>query len=102
MNKTFWCCDRKLAERRHLPAINYLIGFSKYPPKTDTAGTSYHLEPILEGTSELITRVKVALVEEDSLLEIVQLVGVVPFYFSTMNFASNISRNPWMTSRSSD
>ncbi|XP_066581269.1 V-type proton ATPase catalytic subunit A-like [Prorops nasuta] len=68
--QVFWGLDRKLAERKHFPAINWLISYSKYLKS---------LEPFYEKYfptfGALHARTKELLQEEEELNEIVQLVG---------------------------
>lgn len=68
--QVFWGLDKKLAQRKHFPSVNWLISYSKY-------------EQALEGfydktDSEFInlrSKIKEILQAEDELMEIVQLVG---------------------------
>lgn len=66
----FWGLDKKLAQRKHFPSVNWLISYSKY---------SKALEPFYEKVdAEFIPARTVArevLQKEDELNEIVQLVG---------------------------
>jgi len=68
--QVFWGLDKKLAQRKHFPSVNWLQSYSKYM----TA-----LDPYYEGfDSEFVglrTKVKEILQSEDELTEIVQLVG---------------------------
>jgi V-type H+-transporting ATPase subunit A len=68
--QVFWGLDKKLAQRKHFPSVNWLISYSKY----DKA-----LEPFYdEFDREFVTVRKTAreiLQKEDDLNEIVQLVG---------------------------
>jgi len=68
--QVFWGLDKKLAQRKHFPSVNWLQSYSKY---LDT------LEPFYENFDQefvaLRTRAKRILTEEDDLSEIVQLVG---------------------------
>ena len=68
--QVFWGLEKKLAQRKHFPAINWLISYSKYDRV---------LEPFFaQMDGEFITmrnRVRSILQEEDNLQEIVQLVG---------------------------
>lgn len=62
--------DKKLAQRKHFPSVNWLISYSKY---------SKALEPFYEDfDAEFIparTAAREVLQKEDELNEIVQLVG---------------------------
>lgn len=68
--QVFWGLDKKLAQRKHFPSINWLISYSKY---------SQALEPFYEREYpeflQLRMQVKEILQVEDDLAEIVQLVG---------------------------
>jgi len=68
--QVFWGLDKKLAQRKHFPSINWLISYSKY---------SQALEPFYEKEYpeflQLRSQVKEILQVEDDLAEIVQLVG---------------------------
>jgi V-type H+-transporting ATPase subunit A len=68
--QVFWGLDKKLAQRKHFPSINWGISFSKY---------IRILEPYFERYDQeygmLQQKVKEILQKEDDLQEIVQLVG---------------------------
>jgi vacuolar-type H+-ATPase catalytic subunit A/Vma1 len=68
--QVFWGLDKKLAQRKHFPSVNWSLSYSKY---LDI------LEPYYESTEpgfvELRTRAKEILQKEEDLAEIVQLVG---------------------------
>ncbi|CAM9685660.1 unnamed protein product [Chrysoparadoxa australica] len=68
--QVFWGLDKKLAQRKHFPSVNWLISYTKYMRV---------LEPFfneLDSTyGELRTRCRDILQQEDQLSEIVQLVG---------------------------
>merc|ERR1719238_429729 len=68
--QVFWGLDKKLAQRKHFPSLNWNISFSKYIRV---------LEPFFEKFdpeySMLQQKVKEILQTEDDLQEIVQLVG---------------------------
>eukprot|EP00727_Mastigamoeba_balamuthi_P007957 m51a1_g3782 putative v-type proton atpase catalytic subunit a (1750) ;mRNA; f:161644-169664 len=68
--QVFWGLDKKLAQRKHFPAINWSISYSKYLKS---------LEPYYEGVDEEFTslrdKVREILQLEEDLSEIVQLVG---------------------------
>jgi len=68
--QVFWGLDKKLAQRKHFPSVNWLISYSKY---------NKALEPYYE-THEpdftmLSKKCREILQLEDDLTEIVQLVG---------------------------
>ena len=68
--QVFWGLDKKLAQRKHFPSVNWLISYSKY---------NNALEPFYEKNDPafLSTRAlaRDVLQKEDELNEIVQLVG---------------------------
>merc|ERR1712203_410704 len=68
--QVFWGLDKKLAQRKHFPSVNWNISFSKYirilEPYFDKYDTEY---------STLQQKMKEILQKEDALTEIVQLVG---------------------------
>ena len=64
--------DKKLAQRKHFPSINWLLSYSKYTRTLDEFYDKHYPEFI-----PLRARVKEILQEEEDLSEIVQLVGKV-------------------------
>jgi V-type H+-transporting ATPase subunit A len=68
--QVFWGLDKKLAQRKHFPSLNWNISFSKYIKV---------LEPFFEkfdpDYAHLQKQMKEILQQEDDLQEIVQLVG---------------------------
>jgi len=68
--QVFWGLDKKLAQRKHFPSVNWSLSYSKYTKV---------LEPYYDSTEpgfvELRTRTKEILQKEEDLAEIVQLVG---------------------------
>ncbi|OMH79120.1 V-type proton ATPase catalytic subunit A [Zancudomyces culisetae] len=68
--QVFWGLDKKLAQRKHFPSINWNISYSKYLNA---------LEPYYESVDpefvELRTRIRQILQVDEDLAEIVQLVG---------------------------
>ena len=64
--------DKKLAQRKHFPSINWLLSYSKYIRTLDEFYDKHYPEFI-----PLRARVKEILQEEEDLSEIVQLVGKV-------------------------
>merc|ERR1711906_56833 len=66
----FWGLDKKLAQRKHFPSLNWLISYSKYinalAPYYEKADPTFVF---------LRTKVKEILQHEEDLNEIVQLVG---------------------------
>ncbi|XP_069797253.1 V-type proton ATPase catalytic subunit A-like isoform X2 [Narcine bancroftii] len=70
--QVFWGLDKKLAQRKHFPSVNWLISYSRYGRLLD----DYYERHFPEFVS-LRTRAKEILQEEEELAEIVQLVGKV-------------------------
>lgn len=68
--QVFWGLDKKLAQRKHFPSVNWLISFSKYMRALD----EFYEKSFPEFVA-LRTKVKEILQEEEDLSEIVQLVG---------------------------
>ncbi|XP_060666431.1 V-type proton ATPase catalytic subunit A-like [Drosophila nasuta] len=68
--QVFWGLDKKLAQRKHFPSVNWLQSYSKYIRALD----SYYEEESPEFV-ELRALAKQVLQEEEDLAEIVQLVG---------------------------
>ena len=68
--QVFWGLDKKLAQRKHFPSVNWLISYSKY---------TQSLEAYYERTDPEFITIRTAarevLQKEDDLNEIVQLVG---------------------------
>jgi V-type H+-transporting ATPase subunit A len=68
--QVFWGLDKKLAQRKHFPSVNWLISFSKYLKP---------LDPFYDGVDPEFTTLRKKcsdiLQTEDELTEIVQLVG---------------------------
>ncbi|NWY07788.1 VATA ATPase, partial [Nothoprocta ornata] len=68
--QVFWGLDKKLAQRKHFPSVNWLISYSKYLRALEPHYEQQHPEfPALR------TKAKEILQEEEDLAEIVQLVG---------------------------
>jgi len=68
--QVFWGLDKKLAQRKHFPSINWNISFSKYIRILEPYFEKYDAE-----YSFLQQKFKEILQKEDDLQEIVQLVG---------------------------
>jgi V-type H+-transporting ATPase subunit A len=68
--QVFWGLDKKLAQRKHFPSVNWLISYSKYIKNLESFYEQFD--------SEFVRLRKVAreiLQQEEDLTEIVQLVG---------------------------
>jgi V-type H+-transporting ATPase subunit A len=68
--QVFWGLDKKLAQRKHFPSVNWLISYSKYMRALDD-----YYEKNFPEFVPLRTKCKEILQEEEDLSEIVQLVG---------------------------
>jgi len=68
--QVFWGLDKKLAQRKHFPSVNWLISYSKYTRALDD-----YYEKNYPDFVALRTKVAEILQEEEDLSEIVQLVG---------------------------
>merc|ERR1712060_731772 len=68
--QVFWGLDKKLAQRKHFPSVNWLISYSKYAKALDN-----YYDRNFPDFVALRTKVKEILQEEEDLSEIVQLVG---------------------------
>jgi len=68
--QVFWGLDKKLAQRKHFPSVNWLISYSKYTQALESYYDSFDAEFV-----SLRTAGREVLQKEDDLLEIVQLVG---------------------------
>ncbi|KHJ83052.1 V-type ATPase, A subunit, partial [Oesophagostomum dentatum] len=68
--QVFWGLDKKLAQRKHFPSINWLISYSKYMRALEEFYEKSYPEFVA-----LRTKCKEILQEEEDLSEIVQLVG---------------------------
>ncbi|XP_055938624.1 V-type proton ATPase catalytic subunit A [Argiope bruennichi] len=68
--QVFWGLDKKLAQRKHFPSINWLISYSKYVRALDE-----FYDKNFQDFVPLRTKCQQILQEEEDLSEIVQLVG---------------------------
>merc|ERR1712183_1127298 len=68
--QVFWGLDKKLAQRKHFPSVNWNLSFSKYIRTLEPFFEKYDPE-----YGYLQQKVKEILQKEDDLQEIVQLVG---------------------------
>lgn len=67
----FWGLDKKLAQRKHFPSVNWTISYSKYMRVLDPFFNANYDSAY----SRLKNRAKEILALQDNLQEIVQLVG---------------------------
>lgn len=68
--QVFWGLDKKLAQRKHFPSVNWLISYSKYQKALEPFYEAEYPEFVfLQQTAREILQ------KEDDLMEIVQLVG---------------------------
>jgi V-type H+-transporting ATPase subunit A len=68
--QVFWGLDKKLAQRKHFPSVNWLISYSKYMRSLDEYYDKNYPDFV-----PLRTKCNEILQEEEDLSEIVQLVG---------------------------
>ncbi|KAL7718519.1 H(+)-transporting two-sector ATPase [Entamoeba marina] len=68
--QVFWGLDKKLAQRKHFPSVNWNISFSKYMKALEP-----HYNALDEEFVSLRDKIKEILQLEEGLLQIVQLVG---------------------------
>ncbi|XP_075580461.1 V-type proton ATPase catalytic subunit A-like [Pelecanus crispus] len=68
--QVFWGLDKKLAQRKHFPSVNWLISYSRYLRALEP-----HYEGLHPEFPALRSRAREILQEEEELAEIVQLVG---------------------------
>jgi len=68
--QVFWGLDKKLAQRKHFPSINWNISYTKYMKVLET-----YFGKLVPGFVELRREARMILQEEGNLQEIVQLVG---------------------------
>jgi V-type H+-transporting ATPase subunit A len=68
--QVFWGLDKKLAQRKHFPSVNWLQSYSKYEKSLEPFYETFDPEFVA-----LRTKCKEILQNEDELTEIVQLVG---------------------------
>jgi V-type H+-transporting ATPase subunit A len=69
--QVFWGLDKKLAQKKHFPSVNWTISTSNYERQLD----GYFNEHCDKSISYLRQKIKEVLHEEAELNEIVQLVG---------------------------
>merc|ERR1719166_194830 len=68
--QVFWGLDKKLAQRKHFPSINWNISYTKYMQTLEA-----FFDEFAPGFLALRKKIKTILQEETNLQEIVQLVG---------------------------
>ncbi|KAJ3079369.1 hypothetical protein HK102_003830 [Quaeritorhiza haematococci] len=68
--QVFWGLDKKLAQRKHFPSVNWSLSYSKYMKALDPWYEGFDAEFV-----NLRTKCKEILQNEEDLAEIVQLVG---------------------------
>ncbi|MBA0789613.1 hypothetical protein Gotri_025969 [Gossypium trilobum] len=68
--QVFWGLDKKLAQRKHFPSVNWLISYSKYSGALESFYEKFDPDFI-----SIRTKAREVLQREDDLNEIVQLVG---------------------------
>lgn len=70
--QVFWGLDKRLAQRKHFPSVNWLMSYSKHRKNLEP----YYDELDAEFTS-LRTKIQDILRQEDELVKVVQLLGQV-------------------------
>ena len=70
--QVFWGLDKKLAQRKHFPSVNWSLSYSKYTKALDP-----YYENFDQDFTKIRTKAKEILQNEEDLSEIVQLVGKV-------------------------
>src|SRR5579859_2130638 len=83
--QVFWGLDKKLAQRKHFPSVNWSLSYSKYLKVLETFYESTEPDFIA-----LRDKTKEILQKEEDLSEIVQLVGKVLFYYYIRSFFYSI------------
>jgi V-type H+-transporting ATPase subunit A len=73
--QVFWGLDKKLAQRKHFPSVNWLVSYSKY---LNVLNEFYDKE--FPEFTPLRTKAQQILQADDDLSEIVQLLGKVYSY----------------------
>jgi V-type H+-transporting ATPase subunit A len=68
--QVFWGLDKKLAQRKHFPSLNWLISYTKYMQVLEP-----YFNSLDDQYSYLRNQARTILQQEDNLSEIVQLVG---------------------------
>ncbi|KAF0987543.1 hypothetical protein HZS_5009 [Henneguya salminicola] len=68
--QVFWGLDKKLAQRKHFPSVNWFISYSKYNKILND-----YYDKVHPNFGYLSTKIREILQEEEDLSEIVQLVG---------------------------
>jgi len=68
--QVFWRLEKRLAQRKHFPSVNWLLSYSRYLKVLDTYYESF--DPEFVALRDTICKI---LQKEDELTEIVQLVG---------------------------
>jgi V-type H+-transporting ATPase subunit A len=74
--QVFWGLDKKLAQKKHFPSVNWNISFSKYERTINTYYTNQYKDNFrMRNVPSYVGVFKQILQEEKNLQEIVQLVG---------------------------
>lgn len=75
--QVFWGLDKKLAQRKHFPSVNWLISYSKYLKVLESfySNPTANESDVPEDFMNLIGAVRQILQTENDLSEIIQLVG---------------------------
>ncbi|KAL8189415.1 hypothetical protein R6Q57_028981 [Mikania cordata] len=84
--QVFWGLDKKLAQRKHFPSVNWLISYSKYSSALESFYEKFDSDFI-----DIRTKAREVLQREDDLNEIVQVCCFVVFTF--MSFCLKTKSN---------
>lgn len=84
----FWGLDKKLAQRKHFPSVNWLISYSKYTKSLEPFYDKF--DPDFVNIRKIVREV---LQKEDDLNEIVQLVGKVRILFQWKKRVQDLLEN---------
>lgn len=74
--QVFWGLDKRLAQRKHFPSVNWNKSFSRY---RKTLAPFY--EQVYPELTPLVTKTQEILEKEENLMETVQVVGRVSVFF---------------------
>lgn len=93
--QVFWGLDKKLAQRKHFPSVNWLISYSKYTKSLEPFYDKF--DPDFVNIRKIVREV---LQKEDDLNEIVQLVGKVHLFWIIFEIRKTEVQKYWRRIRS--
>lgn len=88
--QVFWGLDKKLAQRKHFPSVNWLISYSKYTKSLEPFYDKF--DPDFVNIRKIVREV---LQKEDDLNEIVQLVGKVRLFWIIFEIRNSEVQKYW-------